>query len=107
METKDNCKILLERATQKIRCFRFKCKDLNRELALHEDTEDKNKSSITDIKTGNRLLTINKKVKDIKDIDIQEELQRFINHYTKDLIQSRFEELDSIPMEERFKKAKK
>ena len=43
METKDTCKILLEKATQKVKCYKFISKEINRELALHEDVEDKNK----------------------------------------------------------------
>lgn len=107
METKDNCTILLEKMTQKVRCFKFKSSVLDRELALHEDTEDKHKSSITDVKTGNRLLTINNRVKDVKEVDIQNELQKFINHYSIDCIKNRLEELDKVPMEQRIKKAKK
>lgn len=107
METKENCRILLDKATQKVKCYRFKSKELKRELALHEDSDDKNKSSVTDIITGCRLFGINKKVKDVKDIDIKENLIKFINHYTIDAINSKFSELDKVPMEERFRKAKK
>lgn len=107
MELKDNCKVLLEKATQKVKCFKFKSKELDRELALHEDTEDKNKSSVTDVITGCRLFGINRKVKDVKENDIRDNLNKFINHYTIDAIHSKFSELDKIPMEERLKKAKK
>ena len=107
MELKDNCKILLTRTTQKVKCFKFKSKELDRELALHEDTDDKNKSSVTNVITGCRLFGINNKVKDIKENDIRDNLTKFINHYTIDAIHSKFSELDKIPMEERFKKVKK
>ena len=107
MDLKDSCTILLERATQKVKCYKFKDHTINRELALHEDLGDKNKSSVTDIKTGCRLFTLPHKVKDIKENDIREGLNKFINHYTVEAILSKVAELDKTTMEERFKKGKK
>ena len=107
MDLKDNCVILLEKATQRVKCYKFKDHTINRELALHEDSEDKNKSSVTDIKTGCRLFTLHTKVKDVKESDIKEGLNKFINHYTVDAILSKVAELDKTTMEERIKKGKK
>ena len=107
MELKDNCKILLERSTQKVKCFKFQNSEIERELALHEDTEDRNKSAISDVNTGFRLITISKKVKDIKEADITDQLQRFINHYTKEAVCNKLNEMDKTPMEDKFKKVKK
>ena len=103
METKDTCKILLERATQKVKCYRFKSREINRELALHEDIEDKNKSSVTDVITGMRLFTIPSKIKDVKEADVKERLAKFINHYTIEAIKTRVVELEKTTMEEKFK----
>ena len=103
METKDTCKILLEKATQKVKCYKFKSKEINRELALHEDVEDKHKSSVTDVVTGMRLFTIPNKVSNIKESDIRESLTKFINHYTVEAIKARVVELEKTTMEEKFK----
>lgn len=103
MDLKDNCKLLLDKATQKVKCCKFHSKDLNRELAVHEDISDKNKTSVTDIVTGCRLFVISTKVKDVKESDIKDNMQKFISHYTLDSIKAKFEELDKIPMEQRFK----
>lgn len=103
METKDTCKILLEKATQKVKCYKFISKEINRELALHEDVEDKNKSSVTDVVTGMRLFIIPNKVSNVKETDIKEGLTKFINHFTLDGIKSRVAELEKTTMEEKFK----
>ena len=104
MEIKDTCVILLEKATQKTKCYKFKSSELGRDLALHEDSEDKNHSSVTDIVTGLRLFGINQKVKDVKEDTLNSNLEKFIRHYSLEMIVKKLADEEKVPMEEKFKK---
>lgn len=104
MELKDNCIILLEKATQKVKCYKFLSMELNRELALHEDSENKNYSSVTDIKTGLRLFGIPLKTKDVKEELLKTNLEKFIRHFTKDTILTKLQNEEQVPMQEKIRK---
>lgn len=95
MELKDNCKVLLDNnKTQKVNCYLFKNKVIKRELALHVNIDYKSMSTISDVKTGYRLCGIPKEASKVKQEDINEALDTFIKHFTKEEIQKRFVELD-------------
>ena len=95
MELTDNCKILLDKGnTQKVRCYKFFQTDFNRELAVHEHSDYKTLSAITDINSGMKLCTIQKDIKKITPADIDEAMNSFIKHFTLDGILTRFKELD-------------
>lgn len=96
METKENCKILLKNGkTQKVKCYKFFQKELERELAVHEDVDNKSRTSITDIKTGFGLRQFNKEIKKVTETDINETLIEFIKHYTIEGIKDKFKEIDN------------
>ena len=96
METTENCKILLEKGiTQKVKCYKFFQTDFNRELAVHEHSDYKTLSSITDVKSGLKLCSIQKEIKKVTPTDIDEALNTFIRHFTLDGILTRFQELDN------------
>lgn len=97
VETKDTCKILLDKGTQKVKCFKFRIKSLkNRELAVHQNVDHKTFSTITDVISGLRLCTIQKEISKITDKDIKEALDTFVRHFTLEEILKRFEELNEI-----------
>ena len=95
-ELKDTCKVVLEKGTtQRVKCFKFKIKELgNRELAVHQDIDRKTFSTITDAKTGLRLCSVQKEVSKVTDKEIKEALNVFIKHFTLEEILKRFKELD-------------
>ena len=95
MELKDTCKILLDKGTPlKVKCYKFQHKDFNRELAVHENSDHKTLTTITDVTSGMRLCGINKDVKHVTEADIKETLSTFTKHFTLDGILHRFKELD-------------
>ena len=95
METKQSCKVLLKNnKKQKVKCYKFFQKDIEREIAVHEDVENKNVTSITDVLTGLRLKQIHKEIRKVTEAEIEETLIKFIGHYTIDSIKSKFQELD-------------
>ena len=95
METNDTCKILLDKGlTQKVKCYKFYQKDFDRELAVHEHSDYKTLSSITDVKTGMKLCTVDKEIKKVTPADIDEAMSTFTKHFTLEGILQRFKEMD-------------
>ena len=96
MEVTETCKILLEKGnTQKVKCYKFYQTDFNRELAVHEHADYKTFSTITDIKTGLKLCSIQKEISKVTPTDIDSAVNTFIRHFTLDGILTRFQELDN------------
>ena len=62
---------------------------IGRELAVHEHSEYKNISTITDFNTGYRFCDIRKEVNKVTKDDIKEALDAFIRHYTLEEIKER------------------
>lgn len=104
MELKGNCIALLEKTTHKVKCYRFMNSDLNRELALHEDTDNNSHSSVTDVNTGLRLFGIPQRPKDVKEETLKEHMEKFLRHYTVENVLKKLAEADKTSMEEKFKK---
>lgn len=97
LDLKDTCKIQLDKGTQKVRCFKFKIKQLkNRELAAHQHSDYKTFSTITDVISGLRLCTIQKEIDKVTQDDIKEAVNTFIKHYTLEIVLKRLEELDEV-----------
>ena len=95
METTENCKILLDKGnTQKVKCYKFFQTDFNRELAVHEHSDYKTLSTITDVKSGLKLCSIQKEIKKVTATDVDEALNTFMRHFTLDGILTRFKEID-------------
>ena len=96
MDTKDNCKVLLtNNKLQKVKCYKFFHKELGRELAVHEDVENKNITSISDVLTGLRFKQIHKEVKKVTEAEVEETLNKFIKHYTIEDIKKKFKEIEN------------
>ena len=105
MELKDTGIITVNKnQKQKIKCHKFYSKDIDRNLIIHEDIENKNYSSVSDSVTGYRLFTLNQQVKSVKPEMIKERLDKFIKHFTLDGIQEEFKRIENLPQPEVRKK---
>jgi hypothetical protein len=97
METKDKGNVTIEKGKKKpVKCHKFTCRPINRELMVHEDIDNKNYISVSDYKTGYRLFGLPQKISSVKNSDIIEELKKFIKHYTKEGIAKEFERIENI-----------
>ena len=86
-------------ASKKVKCYTYFNEELNRELAVHADYEDKSKSCISDVITGLRLTSIYKKFESIDTADINISLDAFIKHYSIELINKEFQKHNNIEAE--------
>lgn len=97
MELKDKGTITVEKGNKKqVKCHRFRCTPINRELMVHEDIDNKNHISVSDCITGYRLFSLPQKVTSVKTSDIIEKLKQFINHYTKEGIAEEFQRIENL-----------
>lgn len=94
MELKNRCKLLLDNGTKKVKCHIFLHKELNRELALHEDIDTRGTSSISDVKTGLRMCSRNVNISKITLTQVDEMVYNFIKRFTLEKINEEFERLD-------------
>ena len=104
MELKDTCKILLDKGNkQKIKCYKFFHKGLNRELAIHPNIDIKVRTNITDTITGLNLVTIRKEFEKVSKDDIKESIERLIAKYTLEEIFKEFEKFEKKQAETKEK----
>ena len=97
METKDKGNISIEKGNKKqVKCHKFTCKSINRELMVHEDIDNKNYVSVSDCITGCRLFGLPKKISTVQPADITERLKEYIRHYTKEGIAEEFKRIENI-----------
>lgn len=97
MELNETGTVEIEKGKKKqVRCHKFKCNPIGRELMVHEDIDNKNHISISDCKTGYRLFGMTQKISNVKSSEIIENLKRFINHYTKEGIAEEFKRVEKI-----------
>lgn len=97
MDLKDNGIIEIEKGKKKtVKCHKFKCSPIKRELMVHENVDNKNHTSVSDCITGYRLFGLPRKVSDIKATDITEHLESFIKHYTIEGIAEEFKRIESL-----------
>lgn len=100
MELNDTNFIILDnKKKQKVKCYTFYCKELGREIFIHENVDNKNQTSVSDKITGVRLFGINQKADKVKLIDIDEPLDKFIRHFTIEEIEKEFERLENLQKE--------
>ena len=98
MELKDKGTITIDRKGNKkqIKCHKFMCNPLNRELMVHRNEDNKNQVSISDCLTGYRLFNLPQKIEVIKPSEIVVELKKFIAHYTKEGIAEEFKRIEEL-----------
>ena len=104
METKDKGTVIIEKGNKKqVICHRFTCKDLNRELMIHENVDYKNHTSVSDCKTGYRLFGLPQAVSSVKPSDVEEALKAFITRYTIDGIAEEFKRIENMQQTQKKK----
>ena len=97
METKDKGSIAIEKGNKKqVKCHKFTCKPINRELMVHEDIDNKEWVSVSDTITVFRLFKLQKKISVVQPSDITEELKKFIKHFTKEGIAEEFKRIEDM-----------
>ena len=84
---------------KKVKCFKYDCKPINRELIIHADIDNKNLTNISDLITGYKLVSISISPDKIKLQDIEEKLEKFINHFTVDTILEEFKRIEELAKE--------
>lgn len=96
LEYKDNGLITIDKTKKKkVKCFTYDCKTINRKLIIHEDIDNKSITNVSDSITGYKLFGLPIKSDMIKLTDIEEKLEKYINHFTVDGIK---EELNRIEL---------
>lgn len=97
MDFKDNGEVTIEKGkTKKVKCYKFQCKPIKRQLMVHEDIDKKGTISVSDVITGYRLFTLPIKAQKVTPTDIKEELKRFIMHYTIEGIAIEFQRIEDL-----------
>ena len=74
-------KVILDKGTKTVKGTIYECKELNRKVAVHADVISKNKTTLTDLATGYKFLTLNTPVDKVKEQEITENLEKFLKHY--------------------------
>ena len=101
METNDKGTITIEKGKKKpVKCHKFNCKPIERELMVHEDIDNKNYVSVSDCTTGYRLFSLPQKIKNVSSSDVVERLKEFIKHYTKEGIAEEFKRIEELQSKE-------
>ena len=74
-------KVILDKGTKTVKGVTYKCKELNRTVAVHADVINKSKTTLTDLATGYKFLTLNTPVDKVKEQEVKENLDQFLKHY--------------------------
>lgn len=97
MEFKDTATVTIEKGNKKkVKCHKFQCKPIKRQLMVHEDIDNKNQTSVSDVITGYRLFALPIKSTSVKPDDIKEKLKEFVRHFTKEGIKLEFERIENL-----------
>lgn len=97
MDFKDSGEVAIEKGkTKKVKCHKFQCKPIKRQLMVHEDIDKKGLATVSDVITGYRLFALPVKAQKVTPSDIKEELIKFINHYTKEGIATEFKRIENL-----------
>lgn len=97
MDTNDTGYIQLDVGKkQKVKCYKFHEPRMDRELMVHGDTDNKSKSSVSDVKTGFRLFGISQKIEKLKMEHLEEPMNKFINHFTLPSIAEEFKRIEKL-----------
>lgn len=97
MDFNENGTLTVDKGSKKkVKCYKFNCPEIKRTLIIHEDIDNKNHTSVSDFVTGYRLFSLPVKATAIKMESVQERLNWFIGHFTKDAIAEEFERIEKI-----------
>lgn len=97
MDFKDNGEVTIEKGkTKKVKCHKFQCKPIKRQLMVHEDIDKKNTTSVSDVITGYRLFDLPVKPQAITPDHVKEGLKKFVAHYTIEGIAYEFRRIENL-----------
>ena len=97
MDFKDNGEVTIEKGkTKKVKCYKFTCKPIKRQLMVHEDIDKKGIVSVSDVITGYRLFALPITAQKVTPNHVSEELKKFVNHYTKEGIATEFKRIEDL-----------
>lgn len=86
---------------QKVKGDSFFCEEIKRTLIIHPDLDSDKLTSVSDLKTGYRLFGINCKKEDVKQEQFLMQLNKFIKHYTIELINREFDRIEKLQEEKK------
>ena len=96
IEYKDYGLITIDKTKKKkVKCFKYDCKPLNRQLIIHEDIDHTGVTNLSDLATGYKLFGLSIAPDKVKIADIEEKLEKYISHFTVDGIK---EELSKVEL---------
>ena len=94
MEFKEDGIITVDKVKKKkVKCYKFHNEILDRPLMLHKDIDNQELISLSDFITGYRLFNVHIKENKLELADIEERLEKYIEHFTADGIQEEIEKL--------------
>lgn len=97
MDYKDTATVTIEKGNRKkVKCYKFQCKPIQRELMVHEDIDTKDHTSVSDVITGYRLFSLPIKSTSIKPDDVKNRLKEFVRHFTKEGIKAEFKRIEEL-----------
>lgn len=91
----------------KVKCFKYYEESLKRNLIIHEDIDSKGCSSVSDEITGYKLFSMSYPISSLKEVQVQERMQKFIRHFTLEEIEKAFKRAEKEIEEKNTNKAKK
>lgn len=87
---------LKPKGTKKVKGALYFSSSLNRELFIHTDVDNEKYTSISDRATGYRLFNFAEKYDKIKEEDIEERINKFIQHYSMSAIEEEFKRVEGL-----------
>lgn len=97
MDFKDSGEVTIEKGkTKKVKCYKFQCKPIKRQLMVHEDIDKKGTVSVSDVITGYRLFALPVTAQKVTPDHIKEELRKFVSHYTVEGIATEFKRIEDL-----------
>lgn len=102
MEFKDEGNISIKKGSKKkIKCHKVFCKPLNREVMIHENTDDKKQTTVSDFITGYRMFDIPIEPIYVEPSHVKEGFKNFVKHYTIEGIEEEFKRIEKLISEEK------
>ena len=89
---------------KKVKCYKFHNETLDRPLMLHKDIDNQELISLSDFSTGYRLFNVHIKENKLELKDVEERLEKYIEHFTTEGIQEEIKKLQK--QEEDLRKTK-
>ena len=100
MEYKEDGIITIDKVKKKkVKCFKYKCKPINRQLIIHADIDNKSLTNVSDLITGYKLFSLPIEADKIKITNIEEKLEKYIAHFTPEGIIEELQKVEKLTTE--------